>query len=92
VKSGELAMTLTNGTGRKTDYSIPVEVSGSGTLTVVHNGEPLAALTASDGATVLAFKNALAENSLAFVYDGSDAGATIGRFDICTHGIMVIIR
>ena len=92
VKSGELAMTLTNGTGRKTDYSIPVEVSGAGTLTVTHNGEPLAVLTAGDGATVLAFKNSLEENSLAFAYDGSDSGATIGKFNIRSHGIMVIIR
>ena len=92
VRSGELSMTLTNDTDRKTDYSIPVEVSGAGTLTVTHNGEPLAVLTASDGATVLAFKNSLAENSLLFQYDGTDAGATIGKFNICSHGFMVILR
>ena len=85
-------MTLTNGTYVKTDYSIPVEVSGAGTLTVTHNGEPLAVLTASDGATVLAFKNSLAENSLLFQYDGMDAGATIGKFKICSHGFTVILR
>ena len=92
VRSGELSMTLANDTGRKADYSIPVEVSGVGTLTVTHNGEPLVVLTASDGATVLAFKNGLAENSLAFVYDGSDAGATIGKFNICSHGFTVVFR
>ena len=92
IRSGELDMTLTNDTGRKVDYSIPVEVSGAGTLTVSNNGEPIAVLAASDGATVLAFKNSLAENNLTFLYEGSDAGATIGKFGICSHGFTVILR
>ena len=92
IRSGELSVTLTNNTGRKADYSIPVEVSGAGTLTVSNNGEPIAVLAASDGATVLAFKNSLVENNLTFLYEGSDAGATIGKFGICSHGFTVILR
>ena len=92
IRAGELDMTLAGGTGLNVRYTIPVEVVGNGTLTVTNNGVQLAALTSSDGATSLVFKNRLAANNLVFAYDGSDAGVHIGKFGIKVPNLVISFR
>jgi hypothetical protein len=90
--SGELDISLANNTGLNVRYTLPVEVTGGGTLTVTNNGETLAVLTAADGATALVFKNRLAANDVVFAYGGSDAGVNIGKFGIKVPNLVISFR
>jgi len=92
IGSGELDISLANNTGLNVRYTLPVEVTGGGTLTVTNNGETLAVLTAADGATSLVFKNRLAANNLVFAYDGSDAGVHVGKFGIKVPNLLISFR
>ena len=85
-------LTLSNTSGRKANFKLPLAVTGAGTLTVTLNGENLATLTAADGETEISFVNNLAENVFTFSYDGTDAGAQIGALNWGVPGLIFTIR
>ena len=78
--SGELDLLFTGGDPLlATQYTIPVEVQGAGTLTATLNGEVLTNLTFAAGAASIVFRNREQENSLVLTYDGDDTGVLITR-------------
>jgi len=94
ILAGVTEVTWVNPSARKPRCRFRCEVKGSGTLTVLLNGEEFATLTNADGAAALDFKNALAENQLSFSYapgDGDSLGAEVGFFS-SPIGTAAIIR
>lgn len=79
IPSGTLTATWHNNTGKQLYCSIPVKVSGTGTLAVVLDGENIGKITAANGDTVLDFCGDSAENTLEFVYapGESDTGCAV---------------
>jgi len=62
--------------GRKGSYIVSVSVTGSGTLTILVNGEMLDTQVGA-GAKEIRFSNALDVNQLSFEYAGDDGYAEI---------------
>lgn len=91
VKDGCLDITLVSGAaGRKTRYTVPVTLTGSGTLTALLNDEELI-----PGDKGYVFRNALAENHLLFSHisgTSDDGGAIFGVIDALCPGIVLIVR
>ena len=91
--AGTLSLAFTGGaTDATTKYALPLAVLGAGTLTAVLNGTQTNVFTAADGATELRFRSSLAENAVAFTYDGDDAGVAFGAATRRTSGIMLRLR
>ena len=88
---GAFSVELTGGNeGASTRYTLPLEVVGSGALTVVLNGAETNVFTSADGVASLVFRNKLANNTLAFSYDADDEGVSLGRVDRhCPGGILI---
>ena len=88
---GAFSVELTGGNeGASTRYTLPLEVVGSGALTVVLNGSETYVFTSADGVASLVFRNKLANNTLAFSYDADDEGVSLGRVDRhCPGGILI---
>ena len=90
---GAFDVELTGGNEQAfTKYTLPLEVLGSGTLTVVLNGATTNVYTSADGATSLVFRNKVANNALAFSYDADDEGVSFGRLDRYCPGAILIIH
>ena len=90
---GAFSVELTGGNeGASTRYTLPLEVVGSGTLTVVLNGSETNVYTAADGDASLVFRSRSANNTLAFSYDADDEGASFGRVDRYCPGSILIYR
>ena len=96
VKDGALDLTMAGFAPRKARYAVPVEVTGTGALSVSLNGEELAVLTSADGPQTIAFRNNLAENALEFAYaPGEDdaGGALFGTAGVTPPpGAVLIVR
>ena len=68
IPSGTLTATWHNNTGKQLYCSIPVKVTGTGTLAVVLDGENIGEITAANSDTVMKFSGDASENVLEFVY------------------------
>lgn len=92
LRQGAFDVELTDGTEyMATRYTLPLEVLGSGALTVVLNGSSTNVYTSADGATSLVFRSKLANSTLSFSYDADDQGASFGRVDRYCPGSTLIV-
>ena len=90
---GAFSVELTGGNeGASTRYTLPLEVVGSGALTVVLNGSETYVFTSADGVASLVFRNKLANNTLAFSYDADDEGVSLGMVDSYCPGSILIFH
>lgn len=95
ISDGSLSALISNPSGRNVTYSIPVSVTGSGTLTVTCGGGTLGTVTLSDGLKELEFASAAAELSLVFRYapGENDSGcAVINSITRSGMGFMFLVR
>ena len=94
LPDGTLALDWVAGTGRGKRYQFDASVSGTGTLTVLLNGEPYRSYTAASGAVSEAIVSDAASFSLEFAYTpgaNDDGGATLSHFQDFA-GTMLIFR
>ena len=94
LPDGTLALNWASGTGRGKRYQFDVSVSGTGTLTVLLNGEPYRSYTAASGAVSEAIVSEAASFTLEFAYTpgtNDNGGATLSHFQDFA-GTMLIFR
>ena len=94
LPDGTLALNWASGTGRGKRYQFDVSVSGTGTLTVLLNGEPYRIYTAASGAVSDAIVSDAASFTLEFAYTpgtNDNGGATLSHFQDFA-GTMLIFR
>ena len=94
LPDGTLALNWASGTGRGKRYQFDASVSGTGTLTVLLNGEPYRSYTAASGAVSEAIVSEATSFSLEFAYTpgtNDDGGATLSHFQDFA-GTMLIFR
>ena len=90
---GEFGVTFSAVTGgHNATYTVPLEVLGDGTLTLVLNGTETNTYTKADGAVTLKFKNALSKNMFRYSYDADDEGVLLGRADWLLRGAILLVR
>ena len=90
-----LAMTLRSAapSGRSSKYSVPVSVTGNGTLTVTLNGEEYGVFDQGD--YLIEFKNALASNDIVLNYapGAEDTGsAVVDTADVVFNGAIILLK
>ena len=81
IPDGRLDLEWRNPQATTLKHTVPVSVTGTGTLTVMLGGEVLGTVTRSDGDVVLEFSSALPANGMSFVYvpgEDDDGAAVIG--------------
>ena len=71
LPQGELELVLSDASQRGR-YTFPLQVTGSGTLTIRAGGKTLAMFAASDGAVVFRYRTQTAGNNLTFAYTPGD--------------------
>ena len=94
LPDGTLALNWASGGRRGKRYQFDVSVSGTGTLTVLLNGEPYRSYTAASGAVSDAVVSDAASFSLEFAYTpgtNDEGGATLSHFQDFA-GTMLIFR
>ena len=95
VKDGEIALAFAPYSGRTAKYDIPLEVTGTGTLTVKAGDTAIATYTATDGARTLRVRDADTGSDYAFAYEPGDAdegGALIGKITGGVPGMLLLVR
>ena len=94
LPDGTLTLNWSSGARRGKRYQFDVSVSGTGTLTVLLNGEPYRSYTAASGAVSEAIVSEATSFSLEFAYTpgtNDDGGATLSHFQDFA-GTMLIFR
>ena len=94
MTDGRLDVAWEDGGANTTKYEFSAEVTGTGTLTVLCDGEAFAELTAADGAQKIKFSSPAAVTGLAFLYTPgeNDGGyAELSRFEHGS-GTMILFR
>ena len=94
LPNGTLALNWAPSTRRVKRYQFDASVSGTGTLTVLLNGEPYRSYTAASGAVSEAIVSDTAPFSLEFTYTpgtNDDGGATLSHFQYVV-GMMMNFR
>ena len=94
IPDGRLDLEWRNPQATTLKHTVPVSVTGTGTLTVMLGGEVLGTVTRSDGDVVLEFSSALPANGMSFVYvpgEDDDGAAVLGVLKQLV-GFHVILR
>ena len=95
VKDGEIALAFAPYSGRTAKYDIPLEVTGTGTLTVKAGDAAISTYTAADGQQTLRIRDRDMGSDYVLAYEPGDAdegGALIGKITGGVPGMLLIIR
>lgn len=95
VKDGAIALAFAPCSGHTAKYDIPLEVSGTGTLTVKAGDVAIATYTAADGQQTLRIRDRDTGSDYVLAYEPGDAdegGALIGKITGGVPGMLLIIR
>ena len=94
LPGGSLEAGWSNATGRNRGYVGNVQVTGTGTLDIMHNGESFKTVTAADGPQSFRLYSSLALEQLTFSYtpgENDDGAALLSGFAL-GDGFMLILR
>ena len=96
IDAGTLELLASSGiTSQPTRYVFPLQVTGTGTLTVMLNGELVATFTSADGEAEFVCRNKLPSNAFAFDYvPGADetGSAYVGAASIRAPGFIMSLK
>ena len=94
LPSGSLEAGWSNATGRNRGYVGNVQVTGTGTLDIMHNGESFRTVTSADGPQSFRLYSSLALEQLTFSYTPgeNDEGAALLSSFAVDDGFMIILR
>ena len=94
VPGGSLEASWSNATGRNRGYVGNAQVTGTGTLEIMHNGKSFKTVTEAYGQQTFRFYSSLALEQLTFSYTPgeSDTGAALLSSFAVDDGLMIILR